>query len=66
MVMQATAGEIRKHQIPSLPVILEAAREKLTREKIAEAAVIATTVALMMVLSSAFLLGLERYTIAGF
>ena len=61
--MQANAGALRKHVMPTLPRILEAAREKLTRERVAEAGVIAATVAAILILSTALQLGLERYTI---
>jgi len=47
-----------------LPRILEAAREKLTREEMVEAGVIAAMVALSMILSTVLRLGLEQYTIA--
>ncbi len=63
--MQANAGALRKNVMPTLPRILEAAREKLTRERVAEAGVIAATVAAILILSTALQLGLERYTIAG-
>ena len=63
--MQANAGALRKHAMPTLPRIPEAIREKLTRERMAEAGVIAATVAAILILSTALQLGLERYTIAG-
>ena len=49
---------------PTLPRILEAAREKLTRETMVDAGVIAATVAVSLILSTALRLGLEQYTIA--
>ena len=49
--------------MPTLPRIPEAAREKLTRESMAEAGVIAATVAMIVILATALQLGLERYTI---
>ena len=49
--------------MPTLPRIPEAAREKLTRESMAEAGVIAATVAAILILATALQLGLERYTI---
>jgi hypothetical protein len=49
--------------MPILPLIPEAAREKLTRETLVEAGVIAATVAVTLILSTALQLGLERYTI---
>jgi hypothetical protein len=51
--------------MPILPLIPEAVREKLTRERLAEAGVIAATVAMIMILGTALQLGLERYVIAG-
>ncbi len=63
--MRATAGAIKKHTMPILPLIPEAAREKLTRERLAEAGVIAATVAVMVILTTALQYGLERYVIVG-
>jgi hypothetical protein len=47
----------------SLPLSLEAAREKLTGEWMAEAGLVAATVVATAVLSHALLLGLGKYTI---
>ena len=63
--MQASVDALRKCAMPTLPRIPEVAREKLTRERMAEAGVIAATVAAILILSTALQLGLERYTIAG-
>ncbi len=61
--MQANAGALSKHAMPALPWIPEAIRENLTRERMAEAGVIAATVAGILILSTALRLGLEQYTI---
>jgi len=50
--------------MPTLPRITEAAREKLTRETMVEAGVIAVTVAVTLFLFTALRLGPEQYTIA--
>ena len=50
--------------MPTLPRIPEAVIEKLTRETMVEAGVIAATVAVTLFLSTALRLGLEQYTIA--
>ena len=62
--MREIASSAKTDTTPILPRILEAAREKLTREKMVEAGVIAATVAMSMILSTALRLGLEQYTIA--
>jgi hypothetical protein len=62
--MRAMASSARTYTTPTLPRIMGAAREKLTRETMVEAGVIAVTVAVTLFLSSAFRLGLEQYTIA--
>jgi len=62
--MRASIGAVRKHFVPALPRIPEAAREKLTKERIAEAGVIAAAAAAILILSTALQLGLEHYTIA--
>ena len=62
--MREIASSVKTDTTPILPRILEAAREKLTREKMVEAGVIAATVAMSMILSTALRLGLEQYTIA--
>ena len=61
--MRASIGAVTRHFVPDVPRIPEAAREKLTRERIAEAGVIAATVAATLILSTALQLGLERYAI---
>jgi hypothetical protein len=61
--MRASASSMRTYAMPTLPRIPEAAREKLTRESMAEAGVIAATVAMIVILATALQLGLERYTI---
>ena len=62
--MRANASSVKTDTTPTLPRIPAAAREKLTREKMVEAGVIAATVAMSMILSTALRLGLEQYTIA--
>ena len=62
--MRAIASSVRTNAIPTLPRITEAAIEKLTRETMVEVGVIAVTVAVSLILSSALRLGLEQYTIA--
>jgi hypothetical protein len=62
--MREIASSVRTYATPTLPRILEAAREKLTRETMVDAGVIAATVAMSLILSTALLLGLEQYTIA--
>ena len=62
--MKASAGSVRAYAKPTLPRISEAAREKLTRESLVEAGVIAATVAMSLILSTALRMGLEQYTIA--
>jgi hypothetical protein len=62
--MRGIASSVKTDVTPVLPRIPEAAREKLTREKMVEAGVIAATVAMSMILSTALRLGLEQYTIA--
>jgi hypothetical protein len=61
IVMRRDADMLKEHPASALP---ENRRFKMSREKIMEAAVIAATVASMLVLSTALRLGLERYTIA--
>ena len=61
--MKANASSVRMYETPTLPRITEAAREKLTRESLVEAGIIAATVAMTLFLSSALRLGLEQYTI---
>ena len=61
--MKANAGTVRIHATPTLPRIPDAALEKLTRESLVEAGIIAATVAMTLFLSSALRLGLEQYTI---
>lgn len=61
--MRATAGSVRTYSTVTLPRIPEAALEKLTRESLVEAGVIAATVAMILFLSSTLQLGLEKYTI---
>jgi len=61
--MQANAGALSRHGMPALPGIPEAIRENLTRERMAEAGVIAATIAMIVILATALQLGLERYTI---
>ncbi len=64
--MRASAGTVRKWVImPTLPRNSGQTREKLTRERLAEAGVIAATVAVALILSTALQLGLAHYTIAG-
>ena len=64
--MRANASAIGKYRMPSLPLRLEAVKERLTGERAAEAGVIAAAVAAILVLSHALRLGLEAYTISGF
>ena len=61
--MRASAGTVRTYATPTLPRIPHAVREKLTRESLVEAGIIAATVAMTLFLSSALRLGLEQYTI---
>ena len=61
--MRANASSVRIHAAPTLPRIPDAAREKLTRESLVEAGIIAATVAMTLFLSTALRLGLEQYTI---
>lgn len=61
--MRASIGAVTRYFVPAVPRIPEAAREKLTSERIAEAGVIAAAVAAALILSTALQLGLERYTI---
>jgi len=61
--MRAIASSVRMCGTPTLPRIPEMAIEKLTREATVEVGVIAATVAMSLFLSTAFQLGLERYTI---
>ena len=63
--MRAGVGAAMKRFVPSLARIPEALREKLTRERMVEGGVVAATVAVILILSTALQLGLERYTIAG-
>lgn len=63
--MRVSATALRRHRMPSLRLSLEAARERLTGERMAEAGLIAATVAATMVLSHALLMGLDKYTILG-
>ena len=63
--MGANVSAIGKYRMPSLPLRLETVKEKLTRERVTEAGVIAATVAAILVLSYALRLGLEAYTILG-
>jgi hypothetical protein len=65
MVMGANVSAIGKYRMPSLPLRLEAVKEKLTGERVTEAGVIAATVAAILALSYALRLGLETYTILG-
>jgi hypothetical protein len=51
--------------MPSLPLNLDTVKEKLKRERLAEAGVIAATVAVTLFLSHALRLALENYTILG-
>jgi hypothetical protein len=62
--MKASASSVRMYTTPTLPRITDAAREKLTRENLVEAGVIAATVAMTLFLSTALRLGLEQYTVA--
>jgi hypothetical protein len=62
--MRASAGSVRTYSTVTLPRIPEAAREKLTRESLVEAGVIAAMVAMSLFLSTALRIGLEQYTIA--
>ncbi len=62
--MRANASALRKHVVPALPRMPEAVREKITKERIAEAVVIAATAAAVLILSTALQLGLGQYTIA--
>ena len=62
--MREIASSVRTYKTPTLPRIPEAVREKLTRETMVEAGVIAATVAASLTLSTALRLGLEQYTIA--
>jgi len=62
--MRANASSVRMYSAPTLPRITDAAREKLTRENLVEAGIIAATVAMTLFLSTALRLGLEQYTIA--
>ena len=62
--MRASASSVRTYAVPTLPRISEAAREKLTRESLVEAGIIAATVAMTTFLFAALRLGLEQYTIA--
>ena len=61
--MRASASSVRTYATPTLPRIPDAAREKLTRENLVEAGIIAATVAMSLLLLSALRLGLEQYTI---
>ena len=63
--MGANVSAIGKYRMPSLPLRLEAVKEKLTGERVTEAGVIAATFAAILVLSYALRLGLEAYTILG-
>ena len=62
--MRTSAGSVRTYSMVTLPRIPEAAREKLTRESLVEAGVIASTVAMILFLSTALRIGLEQCTIA--
>ena len=62
--MRASANSVRTYSTVTLSRIPEAAREKLTRESLVEAGVIASTVAMILFLSSALRIGLGQYTIA--
>ena len=64
--MRASAGTLRRYRMASLPLSLEAAREKLTGEWMAEAGLIAATAVVTMILCHAVTLGLDTYTILGF
>ena len=61
--MRVIASSVRMYETPTLPRIPEAAREKLTRESLVEAGVIAATVAMSLFLSTALQLGFMQYTI---
>ena len=61
--MRASASALRRHRMASLPLSLDAAKEKLTGEWMAEAGLIAATVAATVILSHALMLGLEKYAI---
>jgi hypothetical protein len=61
--MRASANSVGIHATPTLPRIPDAAKEKLTRESLVEAGVIAATIAMIAILATALRLGLERYTI---
>ena len=63
--MRANASAIGKYRMPYLPLRLGEVREKLMGERVAEAGVIAATVAAILTLSRALRLGLEGYTISG-
>ena len=63
--MRASAGTVRKLVMPTIPRAPGEEREKLTRERLAEAGVIAATIAAALILSTALQLGLAHYTIAG-
>jgi hypothetical protein len=65
MDMGANVSAIGKYRMPSLPLRLETVKEKLTVERVAEAGVVAATVAAILILAYALRLGLEAYTISG-
>lgn len=63
--MQTSVNAIGEHRMPSLPLNPETLKEKLTRERVAEAGVIAAALAVTLLLSYALRLALENYTILG-
>ena len=62
--MRANVSSVRTDPTTPLPRIPEAEREKLTRESLVEAGVIAAMVAMTLFLCTALRLGLEQYTVA--
>lgn len=61
--MKASMSTVRTYATPTLPRIPDAAREKLTRESLVEAGIIAATIAMTLFLSTVLRLGLEQYTV---
>ena len=61
--MRASANALRRHGMASLPLSLDAPREKLREGWMAEAGLVAATVAATAILSHALVLGLGRYAI---
>ncbi len=63
--MRTNTDALKGYTVPTLPGIPETVKDKLTREGLAEAGLVAATVAVLLVLATALRLGLENYVIAG-